>query len=75
MDQRFWLALYSALPAVVLIVELATGKALNPLRGSRPFIVERSKQPGHYWGGIVLTVLFSAFYAWMGFEIFSNMGR
>jgi len=42
-----------------IAISLKTGKTMTPLRGTQPFIVDRSQQPGRFWGGIVIMAGFA----------------
>jgi hypothetical protein len=50
----------AAIGTVFLMSALVTGRALNPLRGTSPMIVNRKLSPGRYWWSIALNVLFTA---------------
>ncbi len=54
-----------ALIALVLLAELLSGKALNPLKGMRPGLVGRSTRPGQYWTAIVMQSAFLALALWI----------
>ena len=61
-----WTAyLPGAIAAVALIFSLMTGKAFNPLRGTRPAIVNRMEQPTRYWASVMLCAVFVAVWCWM----------
>jgi hypothetical protein len=47
-----------------LIVSVVTGKTLNPIRGTSPFIVTRKEQPARYFGGLALLALFLLIGVW-----------
>lgn len=56
---------FPALMLALLVVDLVSGKALNPLRGLRPLVVSRDTMPGHYWGAIALLGFLFAVGLWM----------
>jgi hypothetical protein len=48
-----------------IAISLKTGKTMTPLRGTQPFIVDRSQQPGRFWGGVISLGVFAAICAGM----------
>lgn len=55
-DTMFLLGM-TLLSAVTLAWALITGRAFNPLRGARPFVVSRAERPGSYWTSVSLNAL------------------
>jgi len=57
---------------MLLLSSLITGKALNPLRGMRPFIVSRSQEPRRYWASVAMNAIFLTVAAAIASTIFLN---
>jgi hypothetical protein len=43
-----------AIVAAILVLELVSGRALNPIRGAWPFVVERKAESTKYWISIAI---------------------
>ena len=55
----------AAIGMALLVLELVTGRAFNPLRGTSPMIVRRKLSPSLYWWGVALTVFITAVALWI----------
>jgi|GEM_PF-1906794 len=56
------------LPAVIALIvlsELVSGKAVNPLRGVSPGLVGRRDRPGQYWTSIAMQSGFFVLALWI----------
>jgi len=70
MDARLIFILPVLICAGTLAAALLTGKALNPMRGLAPLMVERSAHPKRYWTAIALRAAFTAITLWMALSVY-----
>jgi len=71
---RLWIATPLIPIGTILVAALVTGKTINPLRGMRPLIVNRSEHPRRFWGGVVGSLTMFLVWGWLSFKVFTMAG-
>jgi hypothetical protein len=67
---KFLVLVPIVIAGAAIVLSLVTGKTINPLTGTNPFIVSRGLQPARYWVTILELVIFSIFMGYVSFQIF-----
>ena len=66
---RLWMGTPLIVVGTVLVASIVTGKTLNPMRGLSPIIVNRSENPGRYWGGVFGFAAVFLIWGWLTFKV------